>query len=122
MFRSPEIIGIVTNHFKMRKRLSCTPEKQPHTHSGCKKHGQPTDRGKLGLIFVLAELDFAIGEKTSQILRIKSRLTESMINQLRLVKRTFDSNAENPANPAVSIIPHKAIRPVKVSAISNNGF
>ena len=49
-------------------------------------------------------------------------LTESMINQLRLVKRTPVSIAENPANPDVSIIPHKATKPVKASAISSNGF
>ncbi len=62
------------------------------------------------------------GEKTSQIPKIKRRLTESITNQPRLVKRMPVNVAENPASPAVSIIPHAATRPVRASAISSNGF
>jgi hypothetical protein len=58
----------------------------------------------------------------SQIHRIKSRLTESMTNQPRLVKRTPVNVEENWASPAVSTIPQMAMRPVKVRAMSNNGF
>jgi len=62
------------------------------------------------------------GEMASQIHRIKSRLTESMINQARLVNRTPVIVEENLVSPAVSMIPQVAIRPVKVSAMSSSGF
>jgi hypothetical protein len=45
-----------------------------------------------------------------------------MINQARLVNRTPVKVAENRASPAVSMIPQMATRPVKVSAMSSNGF
>jgi hypothetical protein len=54
--------------------------------------------------------------------KIKSRLTESMINQARLVNRTPVNVEENRASPAGSMIPQMATRPVKMSAMSSNGF
>jgi hypothetical protein len=54
--------------------------------------------------------------------KIKSRLTESMTNQPRLVNRTPVKVEENWASPAVSMIPQMAIRAVKMSAMSSNGF
>jgi len=60
--------------------------------------------------------------KYSQIHRIKSKHTESMINQAQLVNRTPVKVEENRARPAVSMIPQMAIRPVKMSAMSSNGF
>ena len=64
----------------------------------------------IGRILEGQEREFANG------LKLISKLT------MRLVKRTPVNIAENPANPAVSIIPHKAIRPVNASAISSNEF
>ena len=61
-------------------------------------------------------------EKASQIQRIKRRLAESMTNQPRLVNIMPVRVEENLASPAVSTIPHTAIRPVKVSAMSSSGF
>jgi hypothetical protein len=64
-----KIVGVVTNNLIVGKRLSCAPKKQPHAHSGCKKHGQPTNCGKLRLIIVLTEFDLAIwrnGEPDTQ--------------------------------------------------------
>jgi len=58
----------------------------------------------------------------SQIHKIKSRLTESMTNQPRLMNMTPVIDEENWASPAVSMIPQIAIRPVKMSAMSSNGF
>jgi hypothetical protein len=45
-----------------------------------------------------------------------------MTNQPRLVNRTPVNVEENWARPAVSMIPQMAIRPVKMSAMSSNGF
>jgi hypothetical protein len=114
MFRCAKSVGVVTNNIKVGKGLSCAPKEQPHAHSGGKKHGQPAYRGKLRLIIVLAEFDLAIWRN--------GELTESMINQARLVNRTPVIVEENWASPAVSMIPQVAIRPVKVSAMSSSGF
>ena len=45
-----------------------------------------------------------------------------MINQPRLVNMTPVIDEENWVSPAVSMIPQMATRPVKVSAMSINGF
>jgi hypothetical protein len=45
-----------------------------------------------------------------------------MTNQPRLVNRTPVNVEESRASPAVSMIPQMAIRPVKMSAMSSNGF
>ena len=62
-------MSVIVPVVKVGEGLSGAPKKQPHAHSGCKKHAQPANRGKLRLIIVLTKFDLAIwrnGEPDTQ--------------------------------------------------------